>query len=573
MADYAQWNEAIIRFYTRNIPKGYPVYLTVNEDAIGMIGRSVLGIINRNDACEDFIRAVNETCTKHIQRRLVVHVDGLEGIDEDSGLPKGVAFLSIMVLAAHKMARNENINGNNYFQRLRQVLGFEDGESGHPPGLDRGAEEPYWKSWGMWLDAHGWLSSAEPGEGPMRFIGYPIGQALLRDDDVAYLRKIFKGNLSEPEALRALDEAQLAGWLLRQRLNRSHLRSGFESSDPDRSSAFFDEAYKVYQGIDWDEGLAGEGAEPIRARKIVAGILFQQSMRGEHTYKLLPRIPAQWQGEQMIAINPAGGQIPLVQYRTGLFRPMWQVDPFMGQRQSFPVEGADSFDEIILPQRRFWILTPDPEDDRGGLATWEKYAALMGKKFRLLVEGGPDGLLALQMQRYSAASLVKWDEGPIDKGRWTEFHGCMVLSASWDSLIPPAAATELHDALKPAMRATIALSKGLRAPGQAAWLEGFPPSVSIYGFENEFTFRVLDGDAVVYERQHAAQSTFSLENCHTPGVYRLEVLWGRQVAAVKALRIIPWEHLESNPMSAEKWQDIGPVLISGARIQPKEFYE
>lgn len=570
MADYQQWNEAIIRFHTRNVPKGSAVYLTVNEEAIGMIGKAMLGINSKAEAYDDFIRAVKETCTTSTRGRLEVHVEDLKGIDEESGLPKGIAFLSIMVLAAHRMARNERINGNNYFQRLKQVLGFGDEEPGHPPGLGVGAETPYWNSWGTWLEARGWISTAEQGEGPMRYISYPIGQALLRDDDVAYLRVLFKDNLSEPEALRALDEAQLAGWLLRQRLNRIHLRSGFESPDPDRSAAFFDEAYKVYQGIDWDEGLAGVGGESIGPRKIVAGIFFHKLKTGGDAYMMFPRIPAEWQDERMSAESPSGVWMPLKQYRAGLFRPMWQVDPFIGQRQSFPVEGSGSFDEIILPQRRFWILSPDPEDDSGALATWEKYASLMGKKFLLLVEGGIDGLLASQMLRYRDASLVDWDKGPVDKGRWTEFHGCMVLSASWDSLIPDVDAEELHEALKPAMRATISLTKGLRAPGQAAWLEGFPPSASIYGFEKEFSFRVFDGDTVVYDRQHAAQSPFGLEECRRAGVYRLEALWGRQVVAAKALRIILWDHLESSPSPTEKWQDTGPALISGARTQLKE---
>lgn len=576
MADYAQWNDAIIGFHTRNVPKGEPVYLTVNEDAIGMVGKSMLGIGNKVTAYQDFIMAVRTRCTKHSRRRLKVSIEGLESIDEDSGLPKGVGFLAALVLAAHKMAAGEGIDNGNYFKRLRQVLGFIGEESGRPPGLEPGVEEPCWKSWTMWLDAHGWLNTAEPrADGPTKYISYPIGQALLRDDDVEYLRRRFMGALRHPRALRALDEAQLAGWLLRQGFSRSHLRSGFESPDPGRASAFFDEAYKVYQGIDWEQDGIIVGAGQSGSKKIVAGIFCQPSMRGGVTYRLLPRVPKQWQGERLVAKGPNGEKLPLEQHRSGLFKPLWQINPFNEEALSFDLEGSDNYDEIVLPSRDYWILTSDPpEDPNGVLATWEKYSALLGIKFNLLVKGGKDGALAQELLRFKGhmlgaqnAGLIGWDEGPIEVGAWSEFHGCMVLSAAWDSIVPQNDAIELYEALKPGLRATIALSGGLRDSGKSVWIEGCPPSVKIYGFDSEFGFRVIKDGGVIHESSYKAQSLFHLDDCKDPGLYRLEVLWDHRVVAGKTLRIISWDSLEPDPIDGGKWIGVnGPVMLSGPRI-------
>jgi hypothetical protein len=567
MADYQQWNESIIRFHTRNVPKGGSIYLTVNEDSISMIGKAMLGINSKDEACTDFLEAVKDAC---IRNRLI-NLDGFEGIDEESELPKGVAFLSCMVLAAHKMSGKGGIDHTNYFMRLRELLGLDDGGQGRPEGLGVGHEEPLWRSWRRWLETNGWTNTAESGtEGPMRYISYPIGQALLRDDDAEYLKRKYRTELSESMAFKGYDEAQLAGWLLRHRINRSHLRSGFESPDPNRSSAFFDEAYKVYQSLDWDGEIVNGELDVVRSKKIIAGILYQPSMRSGLDYRLLPRVPAHWQGEHMAVVSPSGERMSFERGRTGLFKPLWHASPFSaqdGQGQSFAVEGSDCFEEVILPARRFWLLTPDPEDEeRGALATWEKYPSLMGKKFLLLVEGGLDGLLASQMMKYRNSSLVEWDKGPIEKDGWTEFHGCMVLSASWDSIIPDEGSEELHEALKPAMRATIALSGGLRAPGQGAWLEGFPPLVTIYGFEREFTLRVTKHGNIIDEGPCLAQTPFSLDACASPALYRLEVLWGHKIVAGRAMRVTTWEGLEASPVDCAKWSGSGAVKVSGPRI-------
>uniref|UniRef100_A4SC89 Uncharacterized protein n=1 Tax=Chlorobium phaeovibrioides (strain DSM 265 / 1930) TaxID=290318 RepID=A4SC89_CHLPM len=571
MADYAQWNDAIIGFHTRNVPKGDPVYLTVNESAIGMVGKAMLGISGNDAAYADFIAAVRQRCTTWPQERRSVLIDGLEGIDEDTGLPKGVAFLSAMVLAAHKMASKEGADNNNYFVRLRQVLGLNDTAPGRPEGLDPGVEEPCWKSWGMWLDSNGWLNTAETvGDGPMRYISYPIGQALLRDDDVVYLRRLFKEKIGHP----SLDEAQLAGWLLRQGFSRSHLRSGFESPDPGRASAFFDEAYKVYQGVDWSQDGASVVAGQSRPNKIVAGILCQHSMNGGEVFRLLPRIPMHWQGDELVAKGPNGDDAALVPYRPGLFRPLWQVNPFQEDALSFRVEGSDSIEEIVMPSRDYWILTPDPPDDpHGALATWDKYPALMGVKFRLMVKGAQDGRLAQEVVRFKDyrlggqdAGLIGWDSGPIDVSGWTEFHGCMVLSAAWDSIIPHEDAAELFEALKPSLRATIALSGGLRDSSKGAWIEGCPPSAKIYGFDDEFGFRIVKDGAILHESRYTAQAPFQLDECKKPGLYRLEALWDKRVVAGKALRVIPWDLLEVDPIDGAKWVDIGSEsFISGPR--------
>ena len=141
MACYKDWNRAIIEFYTYNVPKGSPVYLTFNDNALRDIGLSYLSITAEKDITKDFIDAITIQCVHEENGHKEVSLKGLNYIDEE--LPNGVAFLALMVLAAHKMIREANVHPNNYFVHLRKLLNIPLNNTVSRDGLGGGVEDPF----------------------------------------------------------------------------------------------------------------------------------------------------------------------------------------------------------------------------------------------------------------------------------------------------------------------------------------------------------------------------------------------------------------------------------------------
>ena len=138
---------------------------------------------------------------------------------------------------------------------------------------------------------------------------YPIEQALLRKDDRRHLEARFRNAFKTPQE-RMLYEAQLASWLVRQTFTRKHLQAGFSNQDPDRTSAFADAAFRIYQAMDWNTAApshAGQGNDKI---KLTGGIIRKVSVRGGVQYLLLARKPTRWKSSELtVAENGSSHQL------------------------------------------------------------------------------------------------------------------------------------------------------------------------------------------------------------------------------------------------------------------------
>jgi len=580
MCDYKQWNKAIIDYFTGDVPKGTSVYLTVNEEALKYIGSKYFSI-NESLAVEGFESAIKKKCTRLENSHRYVCLNNLNKHDGEE-YPLGVAFLSAMVLAAHRMAGEGDIDPANYFSRLCGLLDVSPNQQGSRPkgmelnnneGAERGAEVSLWRFWNAWLENNGWCSTARPVQtGPLTFLNYTIEQALLRDDDVTYLRNKFKRSLS---IHRSLDEAQLGGWLKRENFTRKHLRRGLESVDSGRVSAFLDAAYRVYVTMKWDSETDDTISCVTGSRGLNAGIQRNVSRRGEVSYWMLPRRPTQWKAVGLEVLNPNIDKYQkLEHYRADLFRPTWPVNPFIDTIEAFNIKGDVGFDQLVFPSREFWILTEEPDDPTKTLATWEKYPTLLGKKFMLLLKGDINSMLSQELKRYKEQNLIEWDGTPKedDQGRWTEYKGCMILSRSWDCVIPIDSASRLFDALKPSPSefATISLSGGMRVSGQNAWLEGFPPLVCIYGFEKDFKLLVSSGQEIKAELDVEVQKLFHLLECSLSGLYQLEVRWGSKTVANRTLRMISWDQLEPSNIESDAWVKTKLARLRGPWLETLE---
>ena len=225
MANYDEWNKAIAKYFVDGMSGGATVYLSVDEETLMHIGsRFEQSETSDVDWVEDFIEAVRSECVIGNQ----VYLEEISDYQSDK-IPRCVAFLAAMVLAAHRMVAEETeeiaIAQINYFTRLRQVLGLSHEDGGRPDGLlPAGVEESLWKIWEWWLVRNGWLSSADRGENiAYMYINYPLSQALLRKGDKEVLEGLFREREKSGALSRVWDRDIVGLWVRRQQFNSKYL--------------------------------------------------------------------------------------------------------------------------------------------------------------------------------------------------------------------------------------------------------------------------------------------------------------------------------------------------------------
>lgn len=559
MASYLEWNEAFVVFLISGVRHGAPVYLTIDEDSLLYVGAHYLGL-PADRARDDFISAVKQRCTELVGTSRRVNVGGAQGILA-SGTPNCISFLAAMVFAAHEMRADENVDGTNYFRRFTELLDLSPGQQSRPLGFAAGEEVELWQAWNAWLTKRGFKPTAHPGEGPHVYINYPIEQALLRKDDRQFLETRMRRALSS-QRFRMLDEAQLASWLTRQGFTRRHLQAGLHSADPDRVAAFVDAAFRVYQAIDWDAEPNAVTHQSIGNISLTGGILRRVSIRGKSSYLLMARRPPRWKAADLRIFWNEGYQ-PLVPQRADLFAPLWPVSPFVEEPVVYQIEGDPLVKSLVFPKRDFWILTTDPDDALGQIGTWERYPNLLGRKFWILLRGTGTNVFRGELEKYKNEGLIEWDACIEDPDGWTEFRGCMILSRAWDCIVPTAGTESLYDSLRPTTFANIGLSHGIRAPEGQGWLEGYPPAITIYGFERDFKVHIKSArDTVVFDLQQ--QVSRVLVECSAAGEYQIDAIWRGERVASRAFRVIEWSALDIATIAPSIVGPAGGTSLSGS---------
>jgi hypothetical protein len=166
MANYREWNQALIDYFTKGMAKGARVYLSVDDDVLERIGRKFRSSPNGGSWRSDFCRAV--------RRELGVNSTtggnsiNLSSIQNSSGkTPHCVAFLGLTVLTAYEMVSDSNseVNSTNYYIRFRETLDLTVSESNAPKGmiLQPRIEPILWARWNNWLQSQGYLPTANEG--------------------------------------------------------------------------------------------------------------------------------------------------------------------------------------------------------------------------------------------------------------------------------------------------------------------------------------------------------------------------------------------------------------------------
>ena len=560
MATYNEWNKAIAEYFVSGLPSGATVYLSVDEAALMDIGvRFEQSATNEVNWVEDFREAVR---FKYVNGGEVKLPSELRY--QSDQVPNCVAFLASMVLAAHHMIKEDTkaIAENDYFKRLREVLGLPIKDGGRPEGLlPAGIEENLWISWNRWLIDNGCLPSAEHGQHGRKFINYPLSQTLLRDSDKRTIELRFREKEQTGELGRVWDRDTIGFWVRRQQFGSKHLTDLIQENDFRRYEAVTDAIFEVYTSIDWDQEFdATSGMRRIGKRRMTAELYrVEDAIMGDIKYHLYPRQPKQFGGGTLELVHN-GTIYPLREERQGWFMPLLPVNPAGGI--FYTVNGHSRIKELYLPERKFWILVRDPENETSGVfAGWGRPG--LGETFVLLCRKE----YAEQMEFFKDEALFNWDHScPIDE-KWIEYRECMITSQSWEGIIPQH--QDLYDALKPNVSATISLKGGLRAPNQGGWMEGYAPEITVFAFGESVKLKLIDVsrhnksimDDIVNANQPISYPTLN------PGDYLLEAYNSERLAPPRVLRILSWDSLEHKQPKQPFSVDIGTFTLQGATIK------
>ncbi|OYD89815.1 hypothetical protein CDG76_33985 [Nostoc sp. 'Peltigera membranacea cyanobiont' 210A] len=534
MANYTDWNQALIDYFIKGTPHGTKIYLSVDEDVIERIGYHFGQLSTSGTWVDDFCIAVRRKVIFEGQ----VNLQHLKGRDSQ-GLPKGVAFLCATILAASQMAQEEKISETNYFKRLREILALPG--FARPLGMKFGneAEEPLWREWNRWLMEDRFLLSAQRGGGAATYINYPISQSLLRRTDKDRLRKLFQEKQWQAEwdaqTLFAHVRREAGGFGI-------HLKD-LLTENKQRHEAIVEALHQVYE--QWKaQGCptADKNNYCTWSRHLFCGLYRTEvPFLDQVDYSLYPK---QQRGRSLESVEVKQGDdtYSLREERPGWYFPL---ECSVSQKEldngaKYQISSPNDLDYLILPARDFWILIPDPQNpDSGAYASWQ--APSLGTQFILLCKQE----LLSDIQRLRDENLLKSSltTQPIfNNSGWVELQECMVVSQAWDGVFIKN--QTLKYALQPSVKLSISLSGGLRVPKIGAWLVNHGPQITIFGFYSTAELKVtrLSDNQTILESSQSTNTSITLDFAH-PDDYLIEATFAGE-SSQRLVKIVDWNYLD-----------------------------
>jgi len=563
--NYDEWNKAIIRHIVGHQEPGALVYLDVDETVLRQIA---LSTGETSNSLSDFQFAVQQAVvTDSPDGEHQLDVSQLYQPNAD-GEPRCVAFLTLMVLAASRMARtntddtNRSIRASNFFYHFRKLLDLEPTDGPRPKGFSRDDDETLWKTWGQFVRRAGLQPTAKPGKGSHEYIEYPISQTLLRDADKERLRVLFtsKSVFRTPMApdrlmLRVLKDVEYF---------TKHAQEMLRSQR--RFEAISDAVYSVYESWLFSHDSVSDDA---RTGYLHAGLhRTTDPFRGSVQYRFYPRL-----GRYELAPNTTlaignDDRIHLYLERARYLMPFGGVTAeHMGQGCAFPLDPPTPYSFVSFAKRNIHVLVPDPTDISNGVyATWGSPSPSL--PFVIVCEVS----MREKLQRIRDARLIAWDGEPkplFGGETWWEYLDCMTLADDWTAF--RVTDRELYDALRPKRRLYMGLSGGLRFVRADHWMAGFGPTVTIYGIGSSVQLRIrsLGDDRSVHERDVDLNSEAPIprEVWQCPGWYQIEA-GDTSDPEVRSLQIVDWNELRLSNSPVQYVLKIDGASVRGPRIEP-----
>ncbi|MEQ8678086.1 MAG: hypothetical protein RLP44_23130 [Aggregatilineales bacterium] len=565
MATYQEWNNAIIDYAIQGLSIGTRVFLSIDDETLETIG-FMFGDRPEGGWSQDFINSVRGLCIHKDQVRLSRFTN--PSLRDSKDRPKYVGFLAAMVLAAHYMGDTQEdkpVDPKDYFTHLNKLLGLFD-KPGRTKGLDAGEDERLWQDWANWLRNQGFLPTARSGDGPYKYVRYPISQALLRQSDKNKLWRHFTSSNWH----KNYDEV-----LLMQRIRRDaqyltkHLQAILDPKGDMwlRSyDAISSACYEVYE--EWREAGGGDirsRSKGPRIRTSLEAKIYRSEdfFSGEVDYFIFPPQPKQLINAQL-SVDYNGDSRVLEQERPGWYLPLWSLDIVqLNEGLKLPIHSLNSsIKDLYLPARDFWVLTLDPDTPESGIyASWDKGIEL-GTEFILLVKEQ----IQADLNRLRDEGLLEWQAMNPVFDRWCEYVGVTILSESEARSSLNLENETLRLTLQPHTSFSINLTGGLRAPRGGGWIIGHAPQISVAAFLPDAYLSVFDDlERVIFSTNIEVGKPIDVPFTQ-PGSYRIVVEQSGQ-SDEKLIRILNWEDISSRLMDFGQIAEELGVVIYGSLVR------
>lgn len=487
MPSYSEWNRALHAYFLRGVSVGSTVYLEVSDETLDRIGRRFFADQTVDSWTEDFLASVRS----RVKRGGSLDLSSFKKFDgtQLDSLP----FLATLVLVASRMDSSGEFHESNYFSRLNKALSTTrtSAQNARPQGMESGstAEEPLWLEWGRMLRRRGFMPTASPGEGARRYIGYALSQALFRKADKRRLVEIFE-QYNWP---RDLDGETLASLLRSASGLTTHIGNLLSrvGSDAEAVEGALQEIYGEWQDSRSGATIAG----PRRASRtsIHCGLYRTLHFRtGEPRYRLLPIRP--WRAASNLLVQLGDGEVELAE-QSGHFAPLpVELGPeTLEAGAAFQLSGSSDFTTLIFPNRKLWVLKPDPFDN-AAFGTFGK--AGVGEHFVLLAHKSMEA----DIEKANEQGLLKYGEKATTDAfgeNWLEYEEVLVTAHQLSEATDISA--ELRDAIAPVSTFTLATSGGLAVPSKRAWLASSPPLVGVNSYFSEVGFSVTKDSELIQQ--------------------------------------------------------------------------
>ena len=565
MATFPQWNEAIIKFTLSGLSIGSRVFLTIDDASLELIGATFSESRPETGWVEDFKRSVRHKCVFGDEISLVRFAYPLR---DSKNLPRYVPFLAAMVMAAHNMGDEmgeKSMDPKDFFTHFNNMMALQD-QQGRTKGLAAGDDGELWEDWNVWLRSQGYLPTALKGDGPTKFIQYPISQSILRQSDKNRLWRRF----TDVGWQKNYDEVLLMHRIRKdvQYLTR-HLR---DILNPDSDmwlrsyEAISRACYEVYE--DWreaDDTAFRTGQATARMRTSLDAGLYRTEdyFSGTVEYRLFPRQPRQ---ASSITVNVIyqGDNYLLSEDRPGWYMPLWPIDAeHLINNFKLPLTSSNAqLQHLYLPSRDFWILSLDPQIPESGVyASWDK-GVQIGSAFILLAQEE----LRADLMKLKNEGLMEWESVSGIFDGWNEYRGVTVQAEAqaWTSISLENDALRLS--LQPRVNFNLAFTGGLRAPRGSGWLVNHGPQVSLASFVPEAELSVYaEDDEVVFSNSIEAGKMIDIP-WGFPGSYKVIITQDGH-SDERVVRILDWSELDARPLSTDQFSSEDNFGIYGALIE------
>lgn len=599
MASYIEWNQALVEYFTKSVSQGARVYLSVDDDVLERIGRRFRSSPSGGSWRDDFCQAVR-------QRIRINSSSGGNTVNLDemrnsfSTPPICVAFLGLMVLAAYEMDRDEssNVNANNYYRRLREILNLTTSEVSTPKGMNLHYE--LWDKWNKWLNDEGFLSTACQGNTqPTKYINYPISQSVLRKADKEKIYKFVQEqglrNQWDIDALMSylsLNTRSLTPHLKKLLIDNQRLeiiRKAVQDALEDERAI---QAPLVRQplpnsrstqSVFRSQGLSRDNGDRFQNGDLIAQIYRTE---GDYFFSEYPSFylyPKAKTGIDLIGANVVIDGVSTTLQKgdlEGWYLPIFEypiLSETLNQGAKYQIRRSPSNDIstcLVLDKRDFWVLTPDPDCPESGIyASFGKVS--LGQTFILLCRKELVGLVErLQSERLLRFKL--YAEAFENNPDWIEFHQCMILSQDWEGVDLGIEGKQLKDALQPAATVEISLTGGLRVPHLKAWLIDDIPALTVFSSivdQAEVSiFTDLSKEGVPITRKIVNTNVpnsniFKTSGTLRTGSYGIRVNCGK-LSSQKIVNFVNWDDLEIREPLRKEILKIGDWTVNGSQIYP-----